>query len=174
MYFLFSDIDLESVSSYSEDDDDDDDDSSLSDSDYIIVPLPDCFNISKPMNQSQTLSSYSNSVVDRDFSLEENHNSLSPSKPNSFNILQPSPCFYVSAVQGLRKYCRKRRNCSLPAISPFPTVFSKDLYCRQRKNQGLFGKGLKHNCAGHNPLFMSEWTCISHALICYKKKKHKL
>ena len=38
------------------------------------------------------------------------------------------------------KHCVKMRNCSLRAISPFPTVFSKDLYCR---NQGLFGKGLK-------------------------------
>ena len=27
------------------------------------------------------------------------------------------------------KHCGKRRNCSLRAISPFPTVFSKDLYC---------------------------------------------
>ena len=26
-----------------------------------------------------------------------------------------------------RKHCGKRRNCSLPAISPFPTVFTKDL-----------------------------------------------
>ena len=33
-----------------------------------------------------------------------------------------------------RKNCGKRRNCSLQAIllaiSPFPRVFSKDLYCR--------------------------------------------
>ena len=32
-------------------------------------------------------------------------------------------------------------NCLLQAIPPFPTVFSKDFYCRC-KNQGLFGKGL--------------------------------
>ena len=41
-----------------------------------------------------------------------------------------------------RKHCGKRRNCSLRAISPFPTVFSKDLYCRHIKNQRLSGKGL--------------------------------
>ena len=41
-----------------------------------------------------------------------------------------------------RKHCGKRRNCSLLAISSFPTVFSKGLYCRHVKNQGLFGKGL--------------------------------
>ena len=29
-----------------------------------------------------------------------------------------------------RKRRGKRRNCSLRAISPFPTVFSIDLYCR--------------------------------------------
>ena len=38
-----------------------------------------------------------------------------------------------------RKHCWKRRNCSLQAIFPFPTVFSKDLFCRQVK----FGEGLK-------------------------------
>ena len=32
-----------------------------------------------------------------------------------------------------RKHRGKRRNCSLRAISPFPTVFSKDLYCRHKK-----------------------------------------
>ena len=41
-----------------------------------------------------------------------------------------------------RKHCGKRRNCSLRAISPFPTVFSRDSYKQTRKNQGLFGKEL--------------------------------
>ena len=36
----------------------------------------------------------------------------------------------------------KKRNCSLRAISPFPTVFSEDLFCRHVKNQALFGKRL--------------------------------
>ena len=35
----------------------------------------------------------------------------------------------------------KGRNCSLRAISPFPTVF-KRLVEQTRKKQGLFGKGL--------------------------------
>ena len=39
-----------------------------------------------------------------------------------------------------RKHCRKRRNCSLRAISPFPSVF-KILLLQTCKNQGLFGKG---------------------------------
>ena len=40
-----------------------------------------------------------------------------------------------------RKHCGKRRNCSLRAIFPFPTVFSKDIL-QTCKNQGLFGNGL--------------------------------
>ena len=40
-----------------------------------------------------------------------------------------------------RKHCGKRRNCSLRAISPFPTVFSKDLYCKHAKTRACLGKG---------------------------------
>ena len=39
----------------------------------------------------------------------------------------------------------KRRNCSLRAISPFPTVFSKGLHCRQVKTRACLGKGLTHD-----------------------------
>ena len=38
----------------------------------------------------------------------------------------------------------KRRNCSFWAISPFPTVFSKDLYGRNVKTRACFGKALTH------------------------------
>ena len=31
--------------------------------------------------------------------------------------------------------------CSSRANSPFPTVFSKDLYCRHVKTRGCLGKG---------------------------------
>ena len=34
---------------------------------------------------------------------------------------------WKKALQTGRKHCGKRRNCSLRAIFPFPTVFSKDL-----------------------------------------------
>ena len=36
----------------------------------------------------------------------------------------------------------ERRHCLLGAISPFPTVFSKDLYCRNVKTRACLGKGL--------------------------------
>ena len=35
------------------------------------------------------------------------------------------------------KRCGKRRNCSLQAMSPFPTVFLKRLVPQTRKKQGL-------------------------------------
>ena len=41
------------------------------------------------------------------------------------------------------KHCGKRRNCSLWAISPFPTVFFKSFILQTRKNQGLCGYGLR-------------------------------
>ena len=46
---------------------------------------------------------------------------------NSFTFSHTSPAFYVSAVQVFLKHCGKRRNCSLRAICPFPTVFSNPL-----------------------------------------------
>ena len=39
-----------------------------------------------------------------------------------------------------RKHCWKRSNCSLGAISPFPTVFSKYLYSRHLKARACLGK----------------------------------
>ena len=43
---------------------------------------------------------------------------------------------WQKVIQMGRKHCGKRRNCSLRAISPFPTVFSK----------GLFPRGVKRRC----------------------------
>ena len=44
-------------------------------------------------------------------------------------------------IQMARKHWGKRRNCPLRAISPFPTVFSKVLYCRYVKSRVCLGKG---------------------------------
>ena len=41
----------------------------------------------------------------------------------------------------VEKSCGKRRNCSLRAISPFPAVFSKDLYCTHVKTRACLRKG---------------------------------
>ena len=51
-------------------------------------------------------------------------------------------CKWYKLFQMSRKHRGKRRNCSLRAISPFPTVFSKDLYCRHVKTRACFGKTL--------------------------------
>ena len=48
---------------------------------------------------------------------------------------------WLKVLQMGRKQCGKRRNCSLRAISPFPTVFLKDLYCRHVKTRACMGKG---------------------------------
>ena len=45
------------------------------------------------------------------------------------------------AIQTGRKHCGKRRNCSLWAISPFPTVFSKGLFPRGVKRCHCVGMG---------------------------------
>ena len=59
----------------------------------------------------------------------------------------------------VKKHCGQRRNCSFRAISPFRTVFSKDLYCRHTcKNQGLFGKRLRSH---HTMTF---WSTFSECL----------
>ena len=42
-----------------------------------------------------------------------------------------------------RKHCGKRRNCSLQAISPFPSVF-KRLVSQGHQKVSLCGNGLKH------------------------------
>ena len=66
-----------------------------------------------------------------------------------------------SVLQTGRKHCGKRRNCSLQAISPFPTVFSKDLYCMHIDIRAWLGKGEKHfgkwgKCFPHFPTMFSK------------------
>ena len=46
----------------------------------------------------------------------------------------------IKSIQMGRKRCGKRRNCSIRAISPFPTVFSSDMYCRHVKTRACLGK----------------------------------
>ena len=57
----------------------------------------------------------------------------------------------------------KRRNCSLRAISPFPTVFSKDLYCRHVKTRACLGKSF-------NSLFLRV-CCTSLFKTLWEKEK---
>ena len=55
-----------------------------------------------------------------------------------------------------RKHCGKRRNCSLRAISPFPTVFSKALYCRHVKTRACLGQALNTVPVSRNAQFNQE------------------
>ena len=44
-------------------------------------------------------------------------------------------------LQTGRKHCWESKNCSLRAISPLPTVFSRGLYCGHVKTRACLGKG---------------------------------
>ena len=48
---------------------------------------------------------------------------------------------WQTAIQTGSKHCGKTRNCSLRAISPFPTLFSKDLFPRGIKRCHCVGMG---------------------------------
>ena len=48
---------------------------------------------------------------------------------------------WKKVIQTGRKHCGKRRNCSLRAISPFPTVFSKGLFPWGTKRRHCVGMG---------------------------------
>ena len=65
-----------------------------------------------------------------------------------------------------RNHCWKRRNCSLQAISPFPTVFSKDFYSRDVKTR----TNICFKPFSNKPLFLC--VCITSLLktLCEKNK----
>ena len=48
---------------------------------------------------------------------------------------------WQKSIQTPRKHCGKRRHCSLPAISPFPMVFSKGLFPMDVKRCHCVGMG---------------------------------
>ena len=57
-----------------------------------------------------------------------------------------------------RKQCGKRRNCSLRAISPFPKVFSKDLYCTHVKTRPHANKTFFMLKSAYSPaMFFTLW-----------------
>ena len=57
---------------------------------------------------------------------------------------------WQKVIQTGRKQCRKRRNCSLWAISPFPTVFWKGLFPRGVRRCHCVGMGWRVNSLPHN------------------------
>ena len=86
--------------------------SKLNFQDYIFfIPLPD----DKILDSSKP-----KEFADDDFKFDENARKLSKTG---------------------RKHCGKSRNCSLRAISPFPTVFSKGLFPRGVKRCHYAGMG---------------------------------
>ena len=87
---------------------------------HSIFSLPDCFP-AFPKHKSP-FELHSISMVQSVFiSMCDSNSSLVKCLST---LSQTSLGFYVSAVQVFRKHCRKRRNCSQRAISPFHTLFS--------------------------------------------------
>ena len=101
------------------------------------------------------------------WSINRNTSFLTLSHTTNFRLFQTERVcrwqiwwIWQKVLQMDRQHYGKRRNCSLRRISPFPTVFSKDLLVQTRKNQGLFGKGLtfitlginKVSCRQHRPM----------------------
>ena len=72
---------------------------------------------------------------------------------------------WQQVIQISRKHCGKRRNCSLWAIYPFPSVF-KRLVSQGRQKVALCGNGLnnKLNC----------WACMNGLYVwCLMPLQHK-
>ena len=69
-----------------------------------------------------------------------------------------------------RKHCGKRRNCSLRAISPFPTAFSKDFYSRHVKT------GIVLERVMTSLLIIRVYMCLSaiETLICHIERVNTL
>ena len=78
------------------------------------------------------------------FNLLPNENILGWSKPKEFaddNFKLDENWKKVHKTG--RKHCAKRRNCSLRAISPFHTVFSKYFFCRHIKTRVCLANDLR-------------------------------
>ena len=58
-------------------------------------------------------------------------------------------------IRSRRKHCGKRGNCSLRAISPFPTMFSKSCLVLMYQVDYLWGKGLNKHIP-ENELYRQE------------------
>ena len=63
-----------------------------------------------------------------------------------------------------RKHFRKRRNCSLRAMSHFPTVFSKDLYCRHVETGYVFTSHFQKHFMSFSPDYVN--LIVTRVLIC--------
>ncbi|XP_033728100.1 next to BRCA1 gene 1 protein-like [Pecten maximus] len=72
------DVDIESLKSYTDDDDDDADSSSLSeDDDFLIVPMPACFDFSKPVISRSIIDDLSDDEdEEEDEEVDDNHNTI--------------------------------------------------------------------------------------------------
>ena len=91
---------------------------------YGLTPSPQGFDRKRQLTLSQTINFYTSKLkefADTNFKFDEFE--------------------WKKVFQMSRKHCEKRRSCLLRAISPFPTLFSKGLYCRHVNTRACLGKG---------------------------------
>ena len=67
----------------------------------------------------------------------------------------------------IKNIVEKRRKCWLPAYSPFPTKFSKGVFCEGSQKVGLCGKGLKVNINSIH--FCSSLAGVCIAVCCHHR-----
>ena len=82
---------------------------------------------------------------------------------------------WKKVIQTGRKHCGKRRNCSLRAISPFPTVFSKGLFPRGVKRchcVGMANKEISHALLKGG--YCSEKKVLTHVTLCCLCRKARI
>ena len=82
---------------------------------------------------------------------------------------------WQKVIQTGRKHCGKRRNCSLRAISPFPTVFSKGLFPRGIKRCHCVGMGKEISvmpCTKHHIILDSQNSLLSRNPLTLSKTSH--
>ena len=70
-----------------------------------------------------------------------NWKTLQTTTSNWMKMVERFPNELKKKKKNTHTHCGKRRNCSLRAISAFPSVFSKDLYYRHVKTRACLGKG---------------------------------
>ena len=118
---------------------------------FTIRKLPSIHSESVPMSRSKASThSYNkkkfSSLINSLFSFTRNR--LTHYQTTNFRLFQTERVCrqqfqiwpkWKKVIQTGRKHCEKRRNCSLRAISSFPTVFSK----------GFFPRGVKRCYCGN-------------------------
>ena len=113
---------------------------------YVAFSCPVCPSVAFSCQPKTVPVSFNTSQIDSNRRIRL----LTLSQTTNFRLFQTQRCLQMTIFNLMkmaespplgRKHCGKRRNCSLQTSSPFPTVFTNDLYCRHIKSRACLGKG---------------------------------